>query len=193
MRESSTLKRHSPDPKRRPLQPVSDNIRNNTNGQKKGEGDKPHSSCKSQLTVSQPKEEHHDVERKTTSQKRDSSEFISDLHNFRPKKRVRAEPEMVSIQYLVSSLYNKLRVVLTKMEEGRSDAQIGSNEENSGNPDISILHDDLDEDAKHSSRVWVMKWVDYSQKYGLGYVLSNHVTGVSFNDFSRIALDQTKR
>lgn len=37
--------------------------------------------------------------------------------------------------------------------------------------------------------VWVKKWVDYSSKYGLGYLLSNGATGVFFNDSSKIILD----
>ena len=34
--------------------------------------------------------------------------------------------------------------------------------------------------------VWVKKWVDYTQKYGLGYILSNGSTGVYFNDSTKI-------
>lgn len=37
--------------------------------------------------------------------------------------------------------------------------------------------------------LWVTKWVDYSSKYGLGYLLSNGTTGVYFNDSSKIVLD----
>lgn len=37
--------------------------------------------------------------------------------------------------------------------------------------------------------VWVKKWVDYSSKYGLGYLLSNNSTGVFFNDSTKIILD----
>ena len=33
------------------------------------------------------------------------------------------------------------------------------------------------------------KWVDYTDKYGLGYRLSNNATGVIFNDQSKICLD----
>jgi len=40
-----------------------------------------------------------------------------------------------------------------------------------------------------SSEVWVKKWVDYSSKYGLGYLLSNGATGVFFNDSSKILLE----
>ena len=37
--------------------------------------------------------------------------------------------------------------------------------------------------------VWVKKWVDYSAKYGLGYLLSNNAAGVFFNDSTKIILD----
>jgi hypothetical protein len=36
--------------------------------------------------------------------------------------------------------------------------------------------------------VWVNKWVDYSNKYGLGYLLSNGSAGVYFNDSSKAIL-----
>ena len=36
---------------------------------------------------------------------------------------------------------------------------------------------------------WVKKWVDYSSKYGLGYLLSNNYSGVFFNDSSKIILN----
>ncbi len=36
---------------------------------------------------------------------------------------------------------------------------------------------------------WVKKWVDYSSKYGLGYLLSNGYSGVFFNDSSKIILN----
>ena len=36
--------------------------------------------------------------------------------------------------------------------------------------------------------MWVRKWVDYSSKYGLGYLLSNGSTGVFFNDSTKIVL-----
>lgn len=34
------------------------------------------------------------------------------------------------------------------------------------------------------------KWVDYSTKYGLGYLLSDGSTGVYFNDSTKIILDR---
>lgn len=33
------------------------------------------------------------------------------------------------------------------------------------------------------------KWVDYSSKYGLGYMLNNKSSGVFFNDSTKILLD----
>lgn len=37
--------------------------------------------------------------------------------------------------------------------------------------------------------VWVKKWVDYSTKYGLGYMLSNNAFGVFFNDSTKIIVE----
>jgi len=38
------------------------------------------------------------------------------------------------------------------------------------------------------SEVWIQKWVDYSSKYGLGYLLSDGSNGVFFNDSTKIIL-----
>jgi len=35
---------------------------------------------------------------------------------------------------------------------------------------------------------WVSKWVDYSDKYGLGYQLCDNSVGVLFNDSTRVIL-----
>lgn len=39
------------------------------------------------------------------------------------------------------------------------------------------------------SKVFVKKWVDYSTKYGLGYLLSDGSTGICFNDSTKMCLD----
>mmetsp|Transcript_5749 Transcript_5749/g.4936 ORF Transcript_5749/g.4936 Transcript_5749/m.4936 type:complete len:174 (-) Transcript_5749:1115-1636(-) len=39
------------------------------------------------------------------------------------------------------------------------------------------------------SEIHVKKWVDYSTKYGLGYILSNGASGVFFNDSTKIILE----
>ena len=36
--------------------------------------------------------------------------------------------------------------------------------------------------------VWVTRWVDYTSKYGLGYMLANGSIGVYFNDSTKIVL-----
>ena len=41
--------------------------------------------------------------------------------------------------------------------------------------------------------VWVTKWVDYSNKYGLGYVLSNGLIGVYFNDNTKMLLNPNQK
>jgi polo-like kinase 1 len=46
-----------------------------------------------------------------------------------------------------------------------------------------------DRTTTSSNEIWVKKWVDYSSKYGMGYVLSNGTTGVFFNDNTKILLD----
>ncbi len=37
--------------------------------------------------------------------------------------------------------------------------------------------------------IYVKKWVDYSSKYGLGYLLSDGTTGIYFNDSTKMILD----
>ena len=39
-------------------------------------------------------------------------------------------------------------------------------------------------------KVWVKKWVNYSNKYGIGYMLSNGSAGVYFNDSTKIICDK---
>ena len=37
--------------------------------------------------------------------------------------------------------------------------------------------------------VWITKWIDYSSKYGLGYILNNGYYGVYFNDNTKMLLN----
>ena len=43
-------------------------------------------------------------------------------------------------------------------------------------------------DVVKGSQLWVTKWVDYTSKYGLGFLLNNGSAGVYFNDSSKIVL-----
>ena len=44
------------------------------------------------------------------------------------------------------------------------------------------------EDPAAVPTVWVSKWVDYSDKYGFGYQLSDDTIGVIFNDLTKLLL-----
>jgi len=35
---------------------------------------------------------------------------------------------------------------------------------------------------------YIKKWIDYSNKYGIAYILTNEICGVYYNDNSKIAL-----
>jgi polo-like kinase 1 len=52
-----------------------------------------------------------------------------------------------------------------------------------------ILRDNIDKGIVHAE-IHVKKWVDYSTKYGLGYLLSDGSTGVYFNDSTKIIVDK---
>lgn len=43
-----------------------------------------------------------------------------------------------------------------------------------------------------NTEIYIKKWVEYSSKYGLGYLLSNGSAGVFFNDCTKIVLDPKK-
>ncbi|NXU07774.1 PLK3 kinase, partial [Buphagus erythrorhynchus] len=47
--------------------------------------------------------------------------------------------------------------------------------------------------ARHEHFVWVSKWVDYSNKYGFGYQLSNRSIGVLFNNGTHMTLSPNRR
>ena len=50
----------------------------------------------------------------------------------------------------------------------------------------NILFGDDTTDPAATPFVWISKWVDYSDKYGFGYQLSDESVGVMFNDKSKI-------
>lgn len=43
-------------------------------------------------------------------------------------------------------------------------------------------------DPEAQPLIWVSKWVDYSDKYGFGYQLSDDSVGVMFNDTTKLIL-----
>ncbi|UYV62169.1 PLK1 [Cordylochernes scorpioides] len=50
-----------------------------------------------------------------------------------------------------------------------------------------ILQDEA-EDPAAVPIYWISKWVDYTDKYGIGYQLSDNSVGVLFNDLSRLVM-----
>ena len=49
-------------------------------------------------------------------------------------------------------------------------------------------HEDDAEDPASAPMLWISKWVDYSDKYGLGYQLCDDSVGVLFNDSTRLIM-----
>lgn len=47
-------------------------------------------------------------------------------------------------------------------------------------------HEEQQPPSKLPKIVWVKKWIDYSQKYGIGYELSNGVIGIFFKDNTKM-------
>merc|ERR1712109_336288 len=57
------------------------------------------------------------------------------------------------------------------------------------NPSARISNQEEEcEDPKAVPLYWVAKWVDYSDKYGFGYALSDDSIGVVFNDLTKLLL-----
>lgn len=53
--------------------------------------------------------------------------------------------------------------------------------------------DGFPQEQLSTSFQWVTKWVDYSNKYGFGYQLSDHTVGVLFNDGAHMSLLPDKK
>lgn len=49
-------------------------------------------------------------------------------------------------------------------------------------------YEDEAEDPASAPMLWISKWVDYSDKYGLGYQLCDDSVGVLFNDLTRLIM-----
>ncbi|XP_014661949.1 PREDICTED: serine/threonine-protein kinase PLK1-like isoform X2 [Priapulus caudatus] len=53
-----------------------------------------------------------------------------------------------------------------------------------------VIREDEAEEPAACPIYWISKWVDYSDKYGLGYQLSDGSVGVLFNDSTRLVLNE---
>ncbi|RHY25579.1 hypothetical protein DYB32_008221 [Aphanomyces invadans] len=65
----------------------------------------------------------------------------------------------------------------------------GENAENVAGRDL--LQAKLRASPCQPATLWVLQFVDYTSKYGLGYLLSNQCTGVYFNDATKIIANST--
>ena len=41
---------------------------------------------------------------------------------------------------------------------------------------------------KQNSVIWIQKWADYTQKYGIGYILNDMRVGILFNDKTKMIM-----
>ena len=57
----------------------------------------------------------------------------------------------------------------------------------------NLVPDLLKEEIISKKEIWITKWVDYSNKFGIGYLLNNGYIGVYFNDTTKIILNPIKK
>ena len=51
--------------------------------------------------------------------------------------------------------------------------------------DTKII-ENINNEKKEKEEIFITKWVDYSSKYGIGYLLNNQLIGVYFNDCTKL-------
>ena len=63
----------------------------------------------------------------------------------------------------------------------------------------AVFNEDMGKEGKFSTdlrdehKVFIMAYLDYSKKYGLGYVINNKFYGVYFNDETLMSCDESKQ
>ena len=80
-----------------------------------------------------------------------------------------------------------------KKEENPTGESSNTNDENKKNDenDNKEKEREKEQEKLKGAEIYVNKWVDYSTKYGLGYLLNNGDVGVYFNDYTKILLNPT--
>jgi polo-like kinase 1 len=78
----------------------------------------------------------------------------------------------------------KMDTMSNNLKDSKNNFNFNSNDKKGKTTSQGLNNNNL-----QGPEIWVKKWVDYSSKYGLGYLLSNNSTGVFFNDSSKIILD----
>jgi len=64
--------------------------------------------------------------------------------------------------------------------------KVKTEDEIKNNEIIEQKNDEKKINEKKGPQIYVIKWVDYSSKYGLGYLMSNNIIGVYFNDCTKM-------
>ena len=83
---------------------------------------------------------------------------------------VKPDPSLVLNNYHLTELYAQLRKLMA------------------GKPGLIQGNADDAEDPAATPIFWISKWVDYTDKYGVGYQLCDNSVGVLFNDLTRTVL-----
>jgi len=94
-------------------------------------------------------------------------------NNAQPKDIVQNSVKLVKESSLTSNGINELFLQLKKLLSSKFEIK---------------PHDDDAEDPAATPIFWISKWVDYTDKYGVGYQLCDNSVGVYFNDATRIVL-----
>ena len=78
---------------------------------------------------------------------------------------------------------------LTPLQTARPSSRERTSGTRSSSKKLAAYSSYVPGDDSEGPEIWVKKWVDYSSKYGLGYLLSNGCSGVFFNDSTKIVTD----
>ncbi|KAL4225442.1 Serine/threonine-protein kinase plk1 [Mactra antiquata] len=111
------------------------------------------------------------VESRNKDQKRPTTQEGIDSEKGAGDKEVQKNGENEPADFYLGDLFTQLSAVVAAKPSER----------------INICEDDA-EDPALVPIYWVSKWVDYSDKYGLGYQLCDNSFGVLFNDSTRLIL-----
>lgn len=58
----------------------------------------------------------------------------------------------------------------------------------SKNINTNSLNSNISDKTENYEYGYVKKWINYSEKFGIGFILNNGIIGIMFNDKSRIVL-----
>ena len=115
----------------------------------------------------------------------------------RPLTEVNTAPQMVAPQSIPAIKKEKATVAALKASKASNNspdynlrdlsAQLKKVLIESENNKVDLMGDEA-QDPAAAPVFWISKWVDYTDKYGIGYQLCDNSHGVLFNDLTRIVL-----